>query len=170
MSEKQEENYLASEPQTRNGSQGPGQGSWWLLCQTEQEWRQVTESFRERTSMRERQLYKLLSEDFLPEICNMIAQKETPVLNKMEKQKRREEEEERQILLAVQKKEQEQLLKEERKRELAERVKAVEDRAKRRKLREERAWLLAQGKTLPPELSHLDPPSPLREEKRTKDP
>lgn len=120
--------------------------------------------------MRERQLYKLLSEDFLPEICNMIAQKETPVLNKMEKQKRREEEEERQILLAVQKKEQEQLLKEERKRELAERVKAVEDRAKRRKLREERAWLLAQGKTLPPELSHLDPPSPLREEKRTKDP
>lgn len=53
---------------------------------------------------------------------------ETPVLNKMEKQKRREEEEERQILLAVQKKEQEQLLKEERKRELAERVKAVEGR------------------------------------------
>uniref|UniRef100_A0A2K6G7T1 CECR2 histone acetyl-lysine reader n=1 Tax=Propithecus coquereli TaxID=379532 RepID=A0A2K6G7T1_PROCO len=197
FSEKQEENSLASEPQARNGSQGPGQGTWWLLCQTEEEWRQVTESFRERTSLRERQLYKLLSEDFLPEICNMIAQKgkrpqrtkaelqrgwmfdhlsvrsikqeETPVLTRIEKQKRKEEEEERQILLAVQKKEQEQMLKEERKRELEEKVKAVEDRAKRRKLREERAWLLAQGKELPPELSHLDPSSPMREEKKTKD-
>ncbi|XP_053772411.1 LOW QUALITY PROTEIN: chromatin remodeling regulator CECR2 [Desmodus rotundus] len=169
VSEKQEENSSAPELQGRNGSQGPGQGTWWLLCQTEEEWRQVTESFRERTSLRERQLYKLLSEDFLPEICSMIAQKETPVLARMEKQKRREEEEERQVLLAVQKKEQEQMLREEKKRELEEKVKAMEDRAKRRRLREERAWLLAQGKELPRELSHLDPTSPMRDEKRTKD-
>ncbi|GAB0177071.1 cat eye syndrome critical region protein 2 [Grus japonensis] len=168
--EKAEENLLIRETQIRNGSQGPGRGTWWLLCQTEEEWRQVTESFRERTSLRERQLYKLLSEDFLPEICNMIAQKVNPnVLSSMEKQRRREEEEERQILIAVQKREQEQLLKEERKREMEEKVKAVEERARRRKLREERAWLLAQGKELPPELSHLDPSSPTREERRTKD-
>ncbi|XP_045444494.1 cat eye syndrome critical region protein 2 isoform X2 [Pipistrellus kuhlii] len=166
VSEKQDKNSMVSEPQTRNG---PGQGTWWLVCQTEEEWRQVTESFRERTSIRERQLYKLLSEDFLPEICNMIAQKETPMITRIEKQKRKEEEEERQLLIAVQKKEQEQMLKEEKKRELEEKVKAVEDRAKRRKLREERAWLLAQGKELPPELSHLDPNSPMREEKRIKD-
>ncbi|XP_045694998.1 cat eye syndrome critical region protein 2 isoform X1 [Phyllostomus hastatus] len=167
-SEKREENS-APELQTRNGSQGPGQGTWWLLCQTEEEWRQVTESFRERTSLRERQLYKLLSEDFLPEICSMIAQKETPLPARTEKQKRREEEEERQVLLAVQRKEQEQMLREEKKRELEEKVKAVEDRAKRRRLREERAWLLAQGKELPRELSHLDPGSPARDERRTKD-
>lgn len=48
------------------------------------------------------------------------------MLTKIEKQKRKEEEEERQLLLAVQKKEQEQMLKEERKRELEEKVKAVE--------------------------------------------
>lgn len=58
--------------------------------------------------------------------CTILSQVNPNVLSSMEKQRRREEEEERQILIAVQKREQEQLLKEERKREMEEKVKAVE--------------------------------------------
>lgn len=58
--------------------------------------------------------------------CIILLQVNPNVLSSMEKQRRREEEEERQILIAVQKREQEQLLKEERKREMEEKVKAVE--------------------------------------------
>ncbi|KAG8438813.1 hypothetical protein GDO86_005125 [Hymenochirus boettgeri] len=161
-----------------------GKGSWSLVCQTEQEWREMTESFRDKVPQNERQLYKLLSEEFLPEICTMISQKEI----KMQKEKaamdsRRlcersglsmqqvevEDGEEKQMLLAEQRREQDLLQKEERKRALEERIKSVEDRAQRRKLREERAWLLAQGKQLPPELRHLGPRSPLGTEYRTGD-
>lgn len=59
-------------------------------------------------------------------LCTVLSQVNPNVLSSMEKQRRREEEEERQILIAVQKREQEQLLKEERKREMEEKVKAVE--------------------------------------------
>ncbi|OCT86165.1 cat eye syndrome critical region protein 2 [Xenopus laevis] len=160
----------------------PGEGSWSLLCQTEQEWREVADSFRDKVSHNERQLYKLLSEEFLPEICNMISQKETKIQKEQAEfaSKRlsersglhfpeqdhnllggHETDEERRLLLVVQRKEEELLLKEERERALEERVKSVEDRAQRRKLREERAWLLSQGKELPPELRHLEPRSPM---------
>eukprot|EP00079_Xenopus_tropicalis_P022841 XP_012814818.1 PREDICTED: cat eye syndrome critical region protein 2 [Xenopus tropicalis] len=168
----------------------PGEGSWSLLCQTEQEWREVTDSFRDKVSHNERQLYKLLSEEFLPEICNMISQKETKIQKEQAEiaSKRLSErsglrdpeqdhnplgghegDEERRLLLAVQRKEQELRLKEERKRAMAERVKSVEDRAQRRKLREERAWLLSQGKQLPPELRHLEPRSPVETDYGTGD-
>uniref|UniRef100_A0A5F8GMK8 Chromatin remodeling regulator CECR2 n=1 Tax=Monodelphis domestica TaxID=13616 RepID=A0A5F8GMK8_MONDO len=154
LNEKQEENSTLA-PLTRNGVQGPGHGTWWLLCQTEEEWKQVTESFRERTSLRERQLYKLLSEDFLPEICNMIAQKVSTFVvgtNSLMYLIKTSD------LCAV----------------IFYCLQLImlfipSDRAKRRKLREERAWLLAQGKELPPELTHLDPSSPAREERKAKD-
>ncbi|KAM8971847.1 chromatin remodeling regulator CECR2 [Pelodytes ibericus] len=177
----------------------PGEGAWSLLCQTEQEWKEVTESFRDKASPKERQLYKILSEEFLPEICNMISQKEIRIqqerakiaakrlsdrsgyrhevrtklrvqsLDRSLEEGEEEEEEERQLLLVVQRKEQELIQKEERTRALAEKVKSVEERARRRKLREERAWLLSQGKELPPELTHLEPVSPVRMDYRTRD-
>ncbi|XP_069820892.1 chromatin remodeling regulator CECR2 isoform X2 [Dendropsophus ebraccatus] len=175
----------------REKASSPGEGSWRLLCQTEQEWREVTESFRDRTSHKDRHLYKILSEEFLPEICNMISQKETkiqtdqtPFTSKRlsshsgfrsfqqedaDPSRAQEEEEERQLLLMMQRKEQELLQKEERKRALAEKVRSVEDRARRRKLREERAWLLSQGKELPPELCHLEPSSPIQGDYRVPD-
>ncbi|XP_072000998.1 chromatin remodeling regulator CECR2 isoform X2 [Engystomops pustulosus] len=184
ISEKLEMTPPMIEEMKNENASSPGEGSWRLLCQTEQEWREVTESFRDKTSHKDRHLYKILSEEFLPEICNMISQKETKIQNEQTRftskrlaghpgfrsfkqedpdpSRSQEEEEERQLLLVMQRKEQELLQKEERKRALAEKVRSVEDRARRRKLREQRSWLLSQGKELPPELCHLEPTSPIQ--------
>ncbi|XP_069619013.1 chromatin remodeling regulator CECR2 [Ranitomeya imitator] len=176
---------MIEELKNKNAS-SHGEGSWCLLCQTEQEWREVTEIFRDKTSHKDRHLYKILSDEFLPEICNMISQKETKIQNDQTRftskrlsnhsgfrSFRQEdpgaEEEERQLLLMMQRKEHELLQKEERKRVMAEKVRSVEDRARRRKLREERSWLLSQGKQLPPELCHLEPTSPIQGDYRVSD-
>ncbi|KAG7455989.1 hypothetical protein MATL_G00246900 [Megalops atlanticus] len=173
-------------------------GAWSLVCDTEEQWLSLADSIKDKTSPQDRHLYRIISQNFLPEIRSMIEHKEkehrekepAPVrssnrltakritqeaeetlqaIAEVAQQKQREEEVDRQRLLAEQRKEEERLLQEERQREELERVKAVEERARRRKQREEKAWLLSQGKELPPELLHLEPHSPVRRSRRTKE-
>ncbi|KAG9334450.1 hypothetical protein JZ751_007647, partial [Albula glossodonta] len=85
-------------------------GAWSLACATEEQWLSLAESIKDKTSPQDRHLYRIISQNFLPEIRSMIEHK-----------------------------------------------------------REEKAWLLSQGKELPPELLHLEPHSPVRRARRTKE-
>uniref|UniRef100_A0A4W5RGU5 CECR2 histone acetyl-lysine reader n=1 Tax=Hucho hucho TaxID=62062 RepID=A0A4W5RGU5_9TELE len=164
-------------------------GAWSLVCDTEEQWASLAESIKDKTSPQDRHLYRIISQNFLPEISSMIEHKDTlqAIANK-EQQKQRDEDMDRQALLMEQRREEEMLLQEERQREELEKLQAVEvksllcvincgscvllflsERARRRKLREEKAWLISQGKDLPPELLHLEPHSPIRRSHRTKD-
>uniref|UniRef100_A0A672SWN5 Cat eye syndrome critical region protein 2-like n=1 Tax=Sinocyclocheilus grahami TaxID=75366 RepID=A0A672SWN5_SINGR len=172
-------------------------GAWSLVCDTEEQWVNLAESMKDKISPQDRHLYRIITQNFLPEISNMTEHKEKEIKQKVlnplkehnghhhteqngskeigqtrattEEDKQREEDLERQVLLAEQRKEEEKLLQEEREREEQERVKAVEERARRRKQREEKAWLLSQGKELPPELLNLETYSPSRRARRTKE-
>uniref|UniRef100_A0A8C1WR85 Bromo domain-containing protein n=1 Tax=Cyprinus carpio TaxID=7962 RepID=A0A8C1WR85_CYPCA len=159
-------------------------GAWSLVCNSEEQWVNLAESIKDKISPQDRHLYRIITQNFLPEISNMIEQKvrlftlsdytfcdvimshQTQATSEVDKH--REEDLERQVLLAEQRKEEERLLQEEREREEQERVKAVEERARRRKQREEKAWLLSQGKELPPELLNMETHSS-RRARRTKE-
>ncbi|XP_036961926.1 cat eye syndrome critical region protein 2 isoform X1 [Acanthopagrus latus] len=192
------------EVKTENGledlPQRPGhkRGTWSLVCDTEEQWVSLAESIKDKTSPQDRHLYRVISQNFLPEISSMIEHKEreqkqklldpTPVRISqrfsekhsnqeeednlkavLEEDKKKDEELDRQVLLAEQRREEERLLQEEQHREKMEKIKAVEERAKRRKMREEKAWLLSQGKDLPPELLNLEPTSPVHRTRRNKE-
>ncbi|XP_052453410.1 chromatin remodeling regulator CECR2 isoform X1 [Carassius gibelio] len=172
-------------------------GAWSLVCDTEEQWVNLAESVKDKISPQDRHLHRIITQNFLSEIRNMIEHKEKEMKQKLlnlpkehnshhhteqngskengqtratnEVDKQKEEDLERQVLLAEQRKEEERLLQEEREREEQERVKAVEERARRRKQREEKAWLLSQGKELPPELLNLETRSPSRRTRRPKE-
>ncbi|XP_021457770.2 cat eye syndrome critical region protein 2 homolog [Oncorhynchus mykiss] len=197
---------VESEVKKENGLEGlhsgtdRERGAWSLVCDTEEQWASLAESIRDKTSPQDRHLYRIISQNFLPEISSMIEHKvneqkqrlldPTPVrssyrlsekrmsqeeedtlqaIANREQQKQKDEDMDRQALLMEQRREEEMLLQEERQREELERLQAVEERARRRKLREEKAWLISQGKELPPELLHLEPHSPIRRSRRTKE-
>ncbi|XP_051548964.1 chromatin remodeling regulator CECR2-like isoform X2 [Myxocyprinus asiaticus] len=172
-------------------------GAWSLLCNTEEQWTSLAESIKDKISPRDRHLHRIITQNFLPEISNMIEYKEKEMMQKLlnpsaecsnynhteqhsskedgtwatskMEQKQTEEDLEREALLAEQWREEERLLQEEQEREEQEKVKAVEERARRRKQREEKAWLLSQGKELPTELLNLETHSPIRRARRTKE-
>ncbi|KAM4573952.1 chromatin remodeling regulator CECR2 [Odontesthes bonariensis] len=179
-------------------STGRKRGAWSLVCDTEEQWIGLAESIKDKTSPQDRHLYRVISQNFLPEISSMIEHKEREQKQKLldptpfrisqrfsenhikreeevnpmaisEEERKKDEELDRQVLLAEQRREEERLLQEERQREKLEKIKAVEDRAKRRKMREEKAWLLSQGKELPTELMNLEPSSPVHRTRRNKE-
>ncbi|XP_041853154.1 cat eye syndrome critical region protein 2 isoform X2 [Melanotaenia boesemani] len=194
----------ASEVNTENGLEDSPQssdlkrGAWSLVCDTEEQWISLAESIKDKTSPQDRHLYRVISQNFLPEISSMIEHKEREQKQKLldptpvrisqrfsehhikpeeedsvkavsQEERKKDEELDRQVLLAEQRREEERLLQEERQRQKLEKIKAVEDRAKRRKMREEKACLLSQGKELPPELMNLEPSSPVLRTRKNKE-
>ncbi|XP_072290839.1 chromatin remodeling regulator CECR2 [Eucyclogobius newberryi] len=169
-------------------------GAWSLVCDTEEQWVSLADSFKDKSSSRDRHLHRVITHNFLPEISSMIEHKEreqkqrllnpNPVRTsekfsqkhvKLEEEvdlaedENKDDDLDRQILLAEQRREEERLLQEDLQREKMEKIKAAEERAKRRKMREERAWLLSAGKDLPPELLNLEPSSPVQRKRRNKE-
>ncbi|XP_077372027.1 uncharacterized protein cecr2 isoform X2 [Festucalex cinctus] len=193
-SEENTENGINDIPPAKVGRQ---RGTWSLVCETEEQWVNLAQSIKDKLSPQDRHLYRVISQNFLPEIRSMIEHKEreqkqkledpTPFrasqrfsafMNQEEKynvnataefEKRNDEELDRQVLLAEQRREVERLQQEERQREKIEKIKAVEERARRRKMREEKAYLLSEGKYLPPELLNLEPSSPVLRTRTTKE-
>lgn len=48
---------------------------WHLLCETEEDWKTFAEKFRKSKAKCERDLYRVIVQDFLPESANLITEK-----------------------------------------------------------------------------------------------
>ncbi|XP_059175547.1 titin homolog [Physella acuta] len=151
-----------------------GLSHWQLVCESVEDWEHLTEEFKDTKIYKEKQLYKTLKNDFLPEIPTIMEDKERArekraqemlpkrssyrlELKKLEEEEKerlnREAEEEEERLKAIADEEKRQQLKlEEEKRQKEEKERARAERANRARLREERARLIAEGKEIPPEL------------------
>ncbi|XP_031420008.1 cat eye syndrome critical region protein 2 homolog isoform X2 [Clupea harengus] len=183
------DDMMVGESEALHASSAPGserqRGAWSLVCDTEEQWVKLAEGIKHRQSSQDRQLYRIITQNFIPEIGSMMEHKEKEqkqkfmgsyhkhsekYVNKEEtlkarsevKQQKEEEEAGRQLLM-------DRLVQEQRQQEELEREKAVAERARRRKLREEKAWLLSQGKPLPPELLNLEPHSPIHHSHHAKE-
>lgn len=54
---------------------GRKRGAWSLVCDTEEQWVSLAESIKDKTSPQDRHLYRVISQNFLPEISSMIEHK-----------------------------------------------------------------------------------------------
>ncbi|XP_013403178.1 uncharacterized protein LOC106168598 [Lingula anatina] len=183
-----DEESEAEEEGTPSEPPPPPPKLWHLICQTTEEWEQLANTFKGSKVKCERELYKTLVEDFVPEIPKMIEAKEREMRKKLlelaprrtsnriktKAQQEKEAEKEKYLLLIQEEErlrqhheevERKRRLEEEQQRDVKlqreERSKAREDRAKRARLREERAQLIAEGKEIPAELLNI-PASPKR--------
>lgn len=58
---------------------GCKRGPWSLVCETEEQWVSLAESIKDKTSPQDRHLYRIISQNFLPEIRSMIEHKVRPL-------------------------------------------------------------------------------------------
>lgn len=57
---------------------GYKRGPWSLVCETEEQWVSLAESIKDKSSPQDRHLYRVISQNFLPEISSMIEHKVRP--------------------------------------------------------------------------------------------
>lgn len=50
-------------------------GVWSLMCDSEEQWVNLAESIKDRISSQDRHLHRIITQNFLPEISNMIEHK-----------------------------------------------------------------------------------------------
>ncbi|CAG2064208.1 unnamed protein product, partial [Timema podura] len=76
--DKRRKKHIVKSPAESESDEGPsmGTGIWQVICFTEEDWDKVTGNFKDSISKTERSLYRTLSEDFLPEIPRLFAEKE----------------------------------------------------------------------------------------------